>query len=87
MPEMDICEYERMPKSVPVLDTVDCCAPLTREPLSAEEAEQVTRLLKTPADPVRLLSSVASHSGGAALVYYRARTDTLAGLATLIGTP
>src|SRR4051794_2112797 len=116
-----------MSKSLPVLspvDTVACCSPLTREPLSQQAADQIAPLLKALADPVRLrlLSLVASHEDGEACicdlnvafdlsqptishhlkvlheaglvdrdkrgvwVYYRVRSDALAGLATLIGT-
>ncbi len=55
-----------MLKSLTVLDPVDtaaCCSPLSGEPLSAEQAEQVAPLLKALADPVRLrlMSLVASH--------------------------
>jgi ArsR family transcriptional regulator len=47
-----------------------CCAPLSRVPLSAEQAELVAPLLKALADPVRLrlMSLVASHPGGEACV-------------------
>jgi ArsR family transcriptional regulator, arsenate/arsenite/antimonite-responsive transcriptional repressor len=47
-----------------------CCAPLSQEPLSLEQAEQVAPLLKALADPVRLrlMSLVASHEGGEACV-------------------
>ena len=117
-----------MSKSLPLLtpvETVACCAPLSREPLSKQQADQVAPLLKALADPVRLrlLSLVACHEGGEACVcdlneafdlsqptishhlkvlyengllgrekrgvwvYYRARTDALAGLAALIATP
>ncbi len=106
-------------------ETAACCAPLSAEPLSAGQAEQVAPLLKALADPVRLrlMSLVASHLGGEACVcdltgafdlsqptishhlkvlheagllhrekrgvwvYYRARTEALASLAALIGTP
>ena len=102
-----------------------CCAPLSRGPLSAGQAEQVAPLLKALADPVRLrlMSLVASREGGEACVcdlteafdlsqptishhlkvlheaglldrdkrgvwvYYRARTEALAGLGFLIGSP
>jgi ArsR family transcriptional regulator, arsenate/arsenite/antimonite-responsive transcriptional repressor len=115
-----------MSKSLPLLtpnETVACCAPLTREPLTQRQAEQVAPLLKALADPVRLrlMSLIASHEGGEACVcevsdafdlsqptishhlkvlhetglldrdkrgvwvYYRARTEALAGLAALIG--
>ena len=58
-----------MPKSLTVLDPAEpaaCCAPLSAQPLSAEQAEQVAPLLKALADPVRLrlMSLVASHPGG-----------------------
>lgn len=44
--------------------------PLVREPLSAESASQLAVTLKALSDPVRLrlLSVVASHSGGEACV-------------------
>ena len=117
-----------MSKSLPVLsaaETVACCSPLSREPLSQPQAEQIAPLLKALADPVRLrlMSLVASHEGGEACVcdltdaftlsqptishhlkvlhecglldrdkrgvwvYYRARTEALATLAALIGSP
>jgi ArsR family transcriptional regulator len=120
------CQYRRMSKSLTVLDpagTAACCPPLSVEPLSAEQAEQVAPLLKALADPVRLrlMSIVASHPGGETCVcdlndafdlsqptishhlkvlhnvglldrekrgvwvYYRARTQALASLGTLIG--
>jgi ArsR family transcriptional regulator, arsenate/arsenite/antimonite-responsive transcriptional repressor len=52
------------------VETVACCPPLSREPLSQAQAEQVVPLLKALADPVRLrlLSIVASHEGGEACV-------------------
>ena len=45
-------------------------APLVREPLSAEAAAELASMLKALSDPVRLrlLSVVASHSGGEACV-------------------
>jgi ArsR family transcriptional regulator, arsenate/arsenite/antimonite-responsive transcriptional repressor len=62
-----------MPKSFVVLspaETAACCPPLSREPLSREQAEQVAPLLKALADPVRLrlMSLVASHPGSEACV-------------------
>ena len=61
-----------MSKSLMVLDaaeTVACCSPLPHKP-SAEQAEQVSPLLKALADPVRLrlISLVASHPDGEACV-------------------
>ncbi len=62
-----------MPKSFTVLDPAGlagCCPPLSAEPLSQAQAEQVAPLLKALADPVRLrlMSLVASHPGGEACV-------------------
>ncbi len=117
-----------MSKSLVVLSPADsaaCCPPLSRVPLSAEQAAQVAPLLKALAEPVRLrlMSLVASHPGGEACVcdlagafdlsqptishhlkvlhdsglldrekrgvwvYYRARTQALASLGALIGSP
>ena len=47
-----------------------CCSPLLRDPISEEQADQVTPLLKALADPVRLrlLSLVASRADGEACV-------------------
>lgn len=52
------------------VETVACCSPLSREPLSQPEAEQIAPLLKALADPVRLrlMSLVASHEGGEACI-------------------
>jgi ArsR family transcriptional regulator, arsenate/arsenite/antimonite-responsive transcriptional repressor len=71
--DIDICQYLRMSKSLLELTPVEavaCCSPLTREPLSADQAEQVMPLVKALADPVRLrlLSLVASHADGEACV-------------------
>jgi ArsR family transcriptional regulator len=62
-----------MPKSLLVLDPADaaaCCPPLSAQPLSAEQAEQIAPMLKALADPVRLrlMSLVASHEGGEACI-------------------
>ena len=56
--------------SLTPLETVACCSPLTKEPLSSEQAERIAPLLKALADPVRLrlLSLVASHAHGEACV-------------------
>jgi len=52
------------------VQTVACCSPLTKEPLSSEQAERIAPLVKALADPVRLrlLSLVASHGDGEACV-------------------
>jgi ArsR family transcriptional regulator, arsenate/arsenite/antimonite-responsive transcriptional repressor len=126
--DINTCQYRRMSKSLIVLDSADpvaCCPPLSAQPLSQAQAEQVAPLLKALADPVRLrlMSLVASHPGGEACVcdlneafdlsqptishhlkvlheaglldrdkrgvwvYYRVRTEALASLGTLIGSP
>jgi ArsR family transcriptional regulator, arsenate/arsenite/antimonite-responsive transcriptional repressor len=52
------------------LESVACCSPLMKQPLSTDEASRIAPLLKALADPVRLrlLSLVASHAGGEACV-------------------
>jgi ArsR family transcriptional regulator, arsenate/arsenite/antimonite-responsive transcriptional repressor len=50
------------------VQTVACCQPLMREPLSVAQAERVAPLLKALADPLRLLSLVAARAGGEACV-------------------
>lgn len=51
-------------------EVVGCCAPLAREPLTAEQATGLARAFKALGDPVRLrlLSLIASHEGGEACV-------------------
>src|SRR6188474_1121265 len=52
------------------VETVACCSPLMKDPLSQEQAGRIAPLLKALADPVRLrlLSLVASHADGEACV-------------------
>jgi ArsR family transcriptional regulator len=61
-----------MPKSLELtpVEAVACCSPLTREPLSAADAERIAPLVRALADParLRLLSLVASHADGEACV-------------------
>ncbi len=62
-----------MSKSLTVIspaETAACCSPLSAQPLTMEQAEQVAPLLKALADPVRLrlMSLVASREGGEACV-------------------
>ncbi len=62
-----------MSKSLIVLGpvgTAGCCPPLTAQPLTQAQADQIAPLLKALADPVRLrlISLVASHAGGEACV-------------------
>jgi ArsR family transcriptional regulator len=49
---------------------VECCTPLTSEPVGAERAVELARVFKALGDPVRLrlLSLIASHEGGEACV-------------------
>lgn len=50
---------------LPVTAAGSCCAPLTRETISAEDAEQLAVALKAVADPTRLrLLSIVSASEG-----------------------
>jgi ArsR family transcriptional regulator, arsenate/arsenite/antimonite-responsive transcriptional repressor len=70
---IDFCQYIRVSNSLTVLspaETAACCAPLSAQPLTMEQAEQVAPLLKALADPVRLrlLSLVASREGSEACV-------------------
>ena len=70
---IDACQYRCMLKSLAVLDQAGpaaCCPPLSVQPLSQAQAEQVAPLLKALADPVRLrlMSLIASHPGGEACV-------------------
>jgi ArsR family transcriptional regulator len=58
-------------KSLPLIEVSGCeFAPLVREPLSPEAAMELAGKLKALSDPVRLrlLSVVASHTGGEACV-------------------
>jgi ArsR family transcriptional regulator len=70
---IDPCQYRGVSKSLPLLapdDAFACCTPLSREPMSEEQASTVAPLLKALADPVRLrlMSMVLSHEGGEACV-------------------
>jgi ArsR family transcriptional regulator len=55
---------------LPLRDLRACCAPITRESVSPENAENLARSLKALADPtrIRLLSMVAAHEDGEACV-------------------
>jgi ArsR family transcriptional regulator, arsenate/arsenite/antimonite-responsive transcriptional repressor len=70
---IDICQYRWVSIPLTVIspaETAACCAPLTAQPLSMEQAGQVAPLLKALADPVRLrlMSLVASREGGEACI-------------------
>lgn len=53
-----------------VKDAAACCSPLTREPLAADQAEDLARSLKAIADParLRLISLIAASEGQEACV-------------------
>ena len=55
---------------LPVSDVTARCAPLTREAISAQDAEKLARTLKAIADParLRLISLVAAHEDAEACV-------------------
>lgn len=55
---------------MPLRDLQACCAPITRESISGENAESLSRSLKALADPARLriLSMVAAHEDAEACV-------------------
>jgi ArsR family transcriptional regulator, arsenate/arsenite/antimonite-responsive transcriptional repressor len=59
-------------EGIPVaeIEPVACCSPLVREPLTAGQAVELSRVFKAMGDPVRLrlLSLIASHEGGEACV-------------------
>ncbi|MCU1636631.1 MAG: ArsR-family transcriptional regulator (repressor) [Cryobacterium sp.] len=58
------------PVARPTVQAGACCAPLTRQPLGAEEAVDLSKMLKAIADParLRLLSIVAASEGQEACV-------------------
>ena len=55
---------------IPLRDLQSCCAPLTRAPLSVENAASLASSLKAIADPARLriLSMIAAHADGESCV-------------------
>lgn len=55
---------------LPVIQATACCAPLTKEVLGAQEADDLARSMKAIADPARLriLSMVAAHEDSEACV-------------------
>lgn len=57
-------------ETLPLTDITACCAPLTREAITAENADKLARSLRALADParLRLISMVASHDGQEACV-------------------
>lgn len=55
---------------IPVRDLQTCCAPITREAIAPDNADNLARSLRALADParLRLLSMVAAHEDGEACV-------------------
>lgn len=55
---------------ITVKDAAACCSPLAREPLSADQADDLARSLKAIADParLRLISLIAASEGQEACV-------------------
>jgi ArsR family transcriptional regulator, arsenate/arsenite/antimonite-responsive transcriptional repressor len=70
--DMDGCQYRWVSNSreLPLVQVLACCPPLSEEPMSEAQAEQIAPLLKALADPVRLrlMSLVLSHEDGEACV-------------------
>jgi len=69
--DINVRQYRCMSNSLAALSPADsaaCCSPLSVQPMTIEQAEQVAPLMKALADPVRLrlMSLVASHEGGEA---------------------
>ena len=66
MPDLPAPELMRLADG----DTVACCSPLAREPMSAAAALELAGSLKAIADPtrLRLLSLIQAHDGGEACV-------------------
>ena len=55
---------------VPVIEAAACCTPLTRDPLTQAQADELARSLKAIADParLRLISTIAASEGQEACV-------------------
>lgn len=55
---------------LPVIEAAACCAPLTRDPLTQAQADDLARSLKAIADParLRLISIIAASDGQEACV-------------------
>lgn len=62
--------YMALTELLPLRDLQACCAPITRDVISQENAASLARGLKALADPsrLRLLSMIAAHEDGEACV-------------------
>lgn len=74
-PFIDVCQYSATMVAMTSLtltpiEAAACCAPLTRETLGAEQADDLAKSLKALADParLRLISIVAASEGQEACV-------------------
>jgi ArsR family transcriptional regulator len=67
---MALAELTLTAKSSAACCVGEVCAPITRHPISTENADDLAGVLKALADParLRLLSMVAAHEGGEACV-------------------
>src|SRR5918996_6029290 len=65
---IDFCQYRLMSiqPAEPMTEPQACCSPLVTQAMDSAEAEDLSRLLKALADPVRLrlLSMIGAASGG-----------------------
>ena len=65
---IDFCQYRLMSIQIaePMTEPQACCSPLVTQAMDSAEAEDLSRLLKALADPVRLrlLSMIGAASGG-----------------------
>jgi ArsR family transcriptional regulator, arsenate/arsenite/antimonite-responsive transcriptional repressor len=65
---IDFCQYRLMSIQTgePMTEPQACCSPLVTQAMDSAEAEDLSRLLKALADPVRLrlLSMIGAASGG-----------------------
>jgi len=65
---IDFCQYRLMSiqTAEPMTEPQACCSPLVTQAMDSAEAEDLSRLLKALADPVRLrlLSMIGAASGG-----------------------
>ena len=70
--DVNVCYRRRMSTMtlLPVIDAAACCAPLTRDPLTQSQADDLARSLKAIADParLRLISIIAASEGQEACV-------------------
>ena len=66
----DIVAFMSTMTLLPVIEAAACCAPLTRDPLTQSQADDLAKSLKAIADParLRLISIIAASEGQEACV-------------------